>query len=408
MHPAGWGGTDCWGWTGPDGSEYAFVGIVEGVGVVRTHPVIEYITTVPGPWGAGWRDIKTYENYMYQVADWTGPNAGLGVADLSGLPTSVNYLGSLPVDGGSAVASHNLSIDTSRGIAYVEGTGGTNTIHIWSLADPANPSYVSSFATQTAGGIHDMWAGDSRLYVAEGQSAAWSVWDMDNLLSPFMMLRVISPSSGYMHNIWPSEDHQYCVTTEETTDKTVKVWDISDFDDVQLIGEYLAPSRLAHNAHLEGDVLYLSHYESGVVAVSLADPSNPKEISRFDTYPQSEQPAFAGCWGVYPHTSTGRIFASNMDGTLFILSLLSEVSCAVSLTGDVNVSGEVSSADIIGLVNFIFKGQGAPSPCEASGDVDCNGTVTSSDIIGMVNYVFKGGTAPCDVCDMIPGTWSCP
>ena len=27
--------------------------------------------------------------------------------------------------------------------------------------------------------------------------------------------------------------------------------------------------------------------------------------------------------------------------------------------------------------------------------VNCSGTVTSADVIALVNYVFKGGAAPC-------------
>jgi len=82
--------------------------------------------------------------------------------------------------------------------------------------------------------------------------------------------------------------------------------------------------------------------------------------------------------------------------------------CGVSITGDVNLTGTISSADIIYVVNFVFKGGPDPEPCPASGDVNCTGTVTSADVIGLVNYVFKGGAAPCDVCSLIPGTWTCP
>ena len=63
-----------------------------------------------------------------------------------------------------------------------------------------------------------------------------------------------------------------------------------------------------------------------------------------------------------------------------------------------NLSGTITSADIIGLVNFVFKGGDPPLPCVAAGDVNCGGTVTSADIIALVNYVFKGGLAPCDAC----------
>lgn len=62
--------------------------------------------------------------------------------------------------------------------------------------------------------------------------------------------------------------------------------------------------------------------------------------------------------------------------------------------GDVNQSGTITSADIIYLVNYVFKGGPAPLPSPIEGDVTCNGTVSSADIISLVNYVFKGGPPP--------------
>lgn len=74
------------------------------------------------------------------------------------------------------------------------------------------------------------------------------------------------------------------------------------------------------------------------------------------------------------------------------------ISCPISLTGDVNGDALLTSADIISLVNYVFKGGPAPQPIELAGDIDCSGAVTSGDIIGMVNHVFKSGPAPCDAC----------
>lgn len=71
------------------------------------------------------------------------------------------------------------------------------------------------------------------------------------------------------------------------------------------------------------------------------------------------------------------------------------------LSGDVNDNGSVSSADIIAMVNYIFKGiPFASGP--ANGDVNCTGFLTASDIIYLVNYVFKGGPAPCDPTCIVP------
>ena len=64
------------------------------------------------------------------------------------------------------------------------------------------------------------------------------------------------------------------------------------------------------------------------------------------------------------------------------------------LVGDANLDGSITSADIIYLVNYVFKAGPSPQPDERSGDVDCNDLVNSADIIYLVNYVFKGGPQP--------------
>ena len=91
-----------------------------------------------------------------------------------------------------------------------------------------------------------------------------------------------------------------------------------------------------------------------------------------------------------------------------LLHITWTLPCPVTKTGDLNTDGNLTSADIIGMVNFVFKGGAHPQPCDATADVNCNGSVTSADIIFMVNHVFKGAAGPCDVCSLIPGTWSCP
>ncbi len=81
--------------------------------------------------------------------------------------------------------------------------------------------------------------------------------------------------------------------------------------------------------------------------------------------------------------------------------------CLITLPGDQNNSNTVTSADIITLVGYVFKGGAAPVPCVAAGDVNCSGTVTSADIITLVGYVFKGGAPPCDICAGSPMAASC-
>jgi len=71
---------------------------------------------------------------------------------------------------------------------------------------------------------------------------------------------------------------------------------------------------------------------------------------------------------------------------------------AAILPGDANADGVLTSADIIFMVNHVFKAQAPPQPVPEVGDVDCTGQLTSADIIRLVNYVFKSGVPPCNMC----------
>ena len=99
----------------------------------------------------------------------------------------------------------------------------------------------------------------------------------------------------------------------------MKYWSVADYGNVQLVSQYLAPSLLAHNAHMIGDTAVISHYESGVAIVDFSDPVNPVQLALYDTWAISEQPGFNGNWGVFPHTGSGRVYASNMSNQLIIL-----------------------------------------------------------------------------------------
>lgn len=69
-------------------------------------------------------------------------------------------------------------------------------------------------------------------------------------------------------------------------------------------------------------------------------------------------------------------------------------TAATTFAGDCNADEKWTSADIITMVNYIFKGG---SNCVVTGhaDINCNGVDTSADIILMVNFVFKSGAPPC-------------
>ncbi len=309
------GGSDVWGYTAPDGTEYALMGVKRGIAVVRI-PDMTKIKVQLGPqFGDCWwhRDIKTYDHYAYAVAEMAGTNAGLMILDLQFLPDSVHYVGSYV--SGVNTTSHNMSIDVANGYAYV-GRSNASGVRIISLADPENPVDVGSIVAPS---VHDVFARNDTAWVAEGWNGSFSIWDVSNKASPQILARLNVPSAGYAHNVWPFVGSDYMLTTEETASKTVKVWDTQNLMGITKVGDYLGANSLAHNVQVEGDFAFLSHYSYGLSVLDLSNPSNPVEVAHYDTYLADDNPGFWGCWGVYPHNSSRYVYASDFRGYLTVL-----------------------------------------------------------------------------------------
>jgi choice-of-anchor B domain-containing protein len=448
-------GTDCWGWKGPDGTEYAIMGVEGGIAFVNvsTLQTIE-IVPGPGPCGYSWRDIKTYGHYCYAVSECSGVNEGLMIMDLQHLPDSVRYVGSYRP--ASEITSHNLSIDTATGFAYLVSRDASS-IRAVSLADPESPV---EFPPVVTGDLHDMFARNDTVWAAEGYEGSFSIWNMSNKNSAQLIARVAVPDAGYVHNIWPSRDGRYVVTTEETVDKTIKIWNTQNLGNIQLVAQYLGPNRIAHNAHLQGDYLILSHYDSGVRIVDLSTPDSPVEVAAFDTWPDSDEPHMDGCWGVFPHTASGHVYASNLDGFLFILQFDSflapdgdtdgipdaldncpAVPNSDQADGDGDDVGDVcdncptvpnpdqigcpshgdvanddsayDALDLNFIIDHVFTGGDQPTqdpgcPHLDRGDVNCDGVDDVLDMSYYIDLLFYGGSAPCNPCACSPYPENCP
>jgi len=61
--------------------------------------------------------------------------------------------------------------------------------------------------------------------------------------------------------------------------------------------------------------------------------------------------------------------------------------------GDANGDWVINSADVVYLINYLFKGGPSPEPLQA-GDVNCDEIINSADVVYLINYLFKGGPPP--------------
>ncbi len=63
------------------------------------------------------------------------------------------------------------------------------------------------------------------------------------------------------------------------------------------------------------------------------------------------------------------------------------------LPGDATQDGKVDVADVVYLINYLYKNGPIPLPQDAA-DANCDGSIDIGDVIYLINYLFKGGPAP--------------
>ena len=63
------------------------------------------------------------------------------------------------------------------------------------------------------------------------------------------------------------------------------------------------------------------------------------------------------------------------------------------IRGDANGDGNINSADVSYIINYLFVGGPAPNPLWV-GDANSDGNINSADAAYLINYLFVGGPAP--------------
>ena len=380
----GYGGSDVWGYTTPAGEDYAIMGILEGVVIIRAED-LAIIDTILGPMQGDpyyHRDIKTFGHYAYVVSENTGTNEGMQIIDMSGLPESVELVGTYSYN--EHVRSHNMSIDAARGFAYICGQTYEG-FRVVDINNPENPDDINFVYTEQ---IHDVFARQDTVYVAEGWRGTFSIHDLSNKNNPELLARVEIPYNGYVHNIWSSEDGKYVVTTEETEPMTVKIWSVEDLENIHVVGEYLGDNLVAHNAQVIGTRIFLSHYTYGMVIIDFSDPTDPVESAHFDTFPQHDDPSppWLGNWGVFQYTENGYVYGSDLDGLFTVMKYQKGLENGV-IYGDVNEDQIVNAMDLAFLVIVVLTDQVLTEAQWTRADLNFDEVINIMDIFHLTELI---------------------
>ena len=259
------------------------------------------------------QDVKVQDGILYatneaQIIGQT-PVVGCWIFDVSD-PTNALYLGQ--VDSPGLEACHNAYVDGDHLYLASDVTG---QVHIVDVSNPAAPVDVARIPPQS-GSIHDMVTIDGVCYAAF-LSGGFAVADVSVPSVPGATTYHDYPNS-LTHNIWPTEDGRYVLTTDENTGGHVKIWDIRDLGNIQEVATYSAnPVNTVHNVHVRGRYAYVAAYKDGLHIVDISDPTSPVLAGSFDTYSGADGPGFNGAWGVYPFHPPW-VYVSDISSGLFV------------------------------------------------------------------------------------------
>ncbi|MEM1056868.1 MAG: choice-of-anchor B family protein [Bacteroidota bacterium] len=314
---------DVWGYTAPNGTEYALVALQSfGLSIVdisgSTPTEVGFIPTEPGANDS--KDVKVIGDHAYLVNE-VGPIQIVSLAD----PTAPQQVGLLDVQPGTNNGgAHNLSVDDQ----YLYVTGGRQAgnagVRIYSVENPAVPTFVGEYRPDhfIQPYYHDFYIDGDIGYGPNIYGGGVDILDLSNRSNPTRISTFGYPGSG-AHNVCGTVDGDYIYIGDEigSSGNWTRIFDVRDPLNVELEGDIIVdPNAVVHNCYVVGDLLHIGHYTEGYRVFNVSDPVNPTVAAVYDTFLEPEY-GFGGVWSIYPFFDSGRIAVSDRNGGLFVIEL---------------------------------------------------------------------------------------
>ncbi len=318
-----------WGYTAPDGREYAILGVNGSSGGtpypggtsiidITDSATIQQVAFINGL-NSSWREMKTYRHYAYVVSEASG--AGVQIINLSQLPDTAWLVKTFQYSSGGKNISRVHSVTLTDGFLYLNGCanwspGGTVIFDL--RTDPENPVYVGEYQPEY---LHDIYVLRDTIYGAAIYSGGGlNIANAVNKASITTIGKITYTGSG-THNAWVTKDRQHVITTDEigSTAKTLKIWNIGSLPTIPTspVSTFTAdPGEIEHNVTVRGDYAYTAWYSAGVRIVNVSNPASPVSAGHYDTSPTTS--GYNGVWGVYPYFPSGKIIAGDMQNGLWV------------------------------------------------------------------------------------------
>ena len=206
--------SNIWGYTAPDGKEYAIVGsktatnfydVTNCGSPILKQSIIDGINT-------SWREYKTYKKFAYSVSD-AANSGGLKMFDMTNINNIVFSQVNAPTDS-FFTRAHTLSIDTVNARLYISGApeGNNSLLYIYQLSpNHIKPTLLRKVQLDTMIGqpnldlyIHDLYVENNIIYASHGWSGfyAWDCTDPQNIELLGFNNADNAGINGYNHSSW--------------------------------------------------------------------------------------------------------------------------------------------------------------------------------------------------------------
>lgn len=312
----------CWGYTAPNGREYAIIGCQPGTSFVdiTDSSNIHEVGFVSGSLSE-WREMKVYSHYAYIVSE--ASSSGVQIVDLQYLPDSVHFVKKFTAAGHSS--THSIS--QSGPYLYLNGANssfvGSGGIAILDLsADPETPVLKGKWTSQY---VHDCRVLNDTIWASHVYTGKTSIIDArnKNTLTTIRTWNSYPQQTISTHNCAITTDRRFILTTNEMDNPVGKlfIYNIQDLNNITFVRDW-APTNLTttivHNVEIYGNYAVIAHYTSGIRIVDISNPLLPVEVAWYDTYKRDNTTDYLGCWGVFMFPS-GKIIGSDTDSGLYVI-----------------------------------------------------------------------------------------
>ena len=378
-----------WGYTAPDGREYALVGERTSTWIVDCtdpkNPV--EVATISGP-SSTWREIVSYKQYVYSVSEH---HSGIRVIDMSNpaVPVDKGY-----VHQADWPNTHSIAVDPDTGRIYANGTSTGQFV----LDAAADPLALPILGKNTLAYVHDCYVRRGKAYLAEINQGYLRIANATAF--PFTQVSRFQTPGKFTHNAWVTDDDKILITSDENSAGYMKAYDISNPATPVALAGYVNAPAVVHNVFGIGRTAYVAHYGDGFHMTDLGNAATAiKRLAYYDT--STGTSGYTGAWGTFPWTDNGVIYVSDIQQGLYCLQVdaghLNRYGKGTAGSNGVpRVSFEGGSAMVdspnfrLELTNLPANGQFAVVFSAGSGNLQW-GNVTIH--VDLANSVLVGGTA---------------